>query len=488
MKSSGGVLAAYRPAAGVCTQPVLSAEVFTVPLGGGRHLVYAPLRRAAFVGNARVVNLLADLKDGRYDPAADPGGAAAEFLRKLEIVDAGPERRQITSFAGGPLPTTLTLFLTTACNLRCTYCYASAGDTPIKAMTLETAVRGIDFVVGNAVKKGQRNVEVAFHGGGEPTANWKVMTGAYDYAKAKADEHGLTLNAASASNGVLRDDQVDWIVAHLNGVSLSYDGLPEAHDRHRLTVAGQGSSHLVARTLRRFDEAGFPYGIRVTVTLDQIPKLADGVEYIFANFRPLRVQVEPAYQLGRWAEAASAETDQFIAAYRDAQARAAKYGRQITYSAARVEALVNHFCGISQDGFALSPDGNVSACYEVFSEDNPLADVFFYGKPDEGPAGGYRFNLPVLNNLRGQAVEHREFCRGCFAKWHCAGDCYHKSLTVNGRGEFAGSDRCHVTRELTKDQILARIEAAGGYVWHEPWEAGEFEGASAQSRGKEILA
>ena len=35
--------------------------------------------------------------------------------------------------------------------------------------------------------------------------------------------------------------------------------------------------------------------------------------------------------------------------------------------------------------------------------------------------------------------------------------------------------------------ILAKIEAAGGYFWHEPWGEAEIEGAG-RSRGKEILA
>ncbi len=163
-------------------------------------------------------------------------------------------------------------------------------------------------------------------------------------------------------------------------------------------------------------------------------------------------------------DAPSAETEDFIAAYRKAQAIAKKYGFEIFYSAARVGLLTNHFCGITQDTFALSPDGNVSACYEVFSEDLRFSDTFFYGKPDTN--GGYIFNLPVLNHLRNQAVQHRDFCQGCFAKWHCAGDCYHKALSVNGQEEFSGSDRCHITRELTKDQLLDRIYSSGG-IWHE---------------------
>ncbi len=462
--------------------PVISAELFTIPLEQNRHIVYAPLRRAAFVANASVVNFLADLKAGCYDQSADPDGSLAEFLRRLEILDAGPEQLPITEFSGDPEPTTVTLFLTTACNLRCTYCYASAGDTPTKYMPLEVAKRGIDFVAGNAAKRQAPYFEIAYHGGGEPSVNWRVMTESLDYAKQRAAALGLEVRAGSATNGVMNDAQIDWVIANLNSVNVSFDGLPSAHDRHRLTVLGQGSSHLVMHTIRRFDEANFPYGLRVTVTHDQIANLPDSIEFICANFRVEQIQVEPAYQLGRWTTAPTAETEDFIAAYREAQQRAHRYGREISYSAARLGALTNHFCGVSQDSFALSPDGNVSACYETFSEDNPWAKVFFYGAPEK-EAGKYRFNLPVLNNLRGLAVQHREFCQGCFAKWTCAGDCYHKALTISGDEEFQGSDRCHITRELTKDQILEKIATAGGLFWHE----GQLADENVSAKGKEMF-
>src|SRR5690554_2723536 len=124
--------------------PQVTAELFTITLEDNRHLVYAPLRRAAFVANSRVVNLLADLKAGCFDQTQDPDGSLVEFLRRLEILDTQPERQPLTEFTGDPEPTSATLFLTTACNLRCTYCYASAGDTPTKYMPLSTAQRGID--------------------------------------------------------------------------------------------------------------------------------------------------------------------------------------------------------------------------------------------------------------------------------------------------------------------------------------------------------
>jgi len=216
----------------------LSAEIYTIPLGEGRYLLYAPLRRAAFIANVRAVNFLADLKTGLYDTSADPDGALVQFLRKLEILDAEPESQPLTLFQGEPEPTTVSLFLTTACNLRCFYCYASARDTPKKFMPFEVAKRGIDSVSGNASRKQTGRFEVAYHGGGEPTLNWRVMTESLAYARDKAAELGLEFSAGAATNGVMNDTQIDWVIANLHSVSLSCDGLPSVNDQHRLMLNG----------------------------------------------------------------------------------------------------------------------------------------------------------------------------------------------------------------------------------------------------------
>lgn len=460
---------------------IINTELFSIPLENDSFIIYAPLRQAAFVANSAMVNFLADLKMGHYNRNLDTDGSLIEFLTRLEIINSSPEQLPVTVFENEPEPTSVTLFMTTACNLRCTYCYAAAGDTPLKSMTFETAKKGIDFIIANAVKRGEKHIEVAYHGGGEPTANWMVMTESFAYMKEQAKKYGLSSSAGVASNGVLKDNQIDWIIKNLDSVSLSFDGTPDVQDKHRITIQGKGSSEKVIHTIRHFDAANFTYGIRVTVTKEHIENLPGSVQYICENFKPVRIQVEPSYQIGRWEDAPSAETEDFIDAYRKAQAIAKKFGFEIYYSAARVGLLTNHFCGITQDTFALSPDGNVSACYEVFSEDLRFSDTFFYGKPD--PDGGYTFNLPVLSHLRNQAVQYRDFCQGCFAKWHCAGDCYHKALSVNGKNEFIGSDRCHITRELTKDQLLDRIYSSGGVFWHElPKQKG-----TKISKGKEIL-
>jgi uncharacterized protein len=346
-------------------------------------------------------------------------------------------------------------------------------------MSLENALRGINFVFDNAVRKGASAVEVGYHGGGEPTVNWPVLTASYAHARKRAAEAHLDLQASLATNGMVDDRQIDWIVQNLTGVSLSCDGLPAVHDRCRVTACGGGSSSRVAHTMRRFDQAAFNYGVRLTVTAEHIPALPDSVEYVCAEFKPKSIQIEPVYALGRGAEAAFSESDQFIEAYLAASRRAAGYGREISFSAARVGTLTNHFCSVSRDNFCLSADGNVTACYEAFSEDGPWAHVFFYGRPVPDSAG-FLFDEGVLDHLRGQTAVNRAHCRSCFAKWSCGGDCYYKWLATTGGGEFNGSPRCHIIRELTKEQILERIEGAGGLFWHE---SGCGNGAAAKENG-----
>jgi uncharacterized protein len=448
-------------------KPELSAEIFIIPMEENRYLVYAPLRKAAFVGNVSIVNFLADLKEGIYQTETDPDGTVSEFLRRLEIVDADAETPPSEVYGNIPEPTGVSLFLTTACNLRCTYCYASAGDTVREKMPLSVAMRGIDFVIRNALRRKAEHIEVNYHGGGEPTVHWTVLTRSLAYAQKQAEAQGLKVTASSATNGMLNDTQIDWIIANLQGVSLSFDGLPKAQDKHRIRPSGRGSSGRVIRTLHRFDESGFNYGIRMTATADLIPCMADSVDYLFSNFRPSSLQIEPAYQIGRYADQPSAETEEFLAAFREAQRRAKTHGRELAYSGARVGLLTCHFCAMSQDSFALLPDGTVSSCFEVYSHSNPYGNIFFYGK-EVGGTDNYHFDMERLTFLRRQAVQSREHCRGCFAKWTCAGDCYHKAVVVmGGAKEFVGTGRCHINRELTKDQILARIADAGGLCWHE---------------------
>jgi uncharacterized protein len=444
----------------------LTGELFIIPLEHARFLVYAPLQSSAFIGNAAVVRFLQALQStgGDLDCVPPQFENLIQLLLTLQILNPGTENLPLRTCDGEPQPVGVTLFLTTTCNLRCRYCYAASGDSPAKFMSLETAKKGIDFIFQNAVALKAGSVHVGYHGGGEPALNWAVLSASVAYARERASKEGIKLETSLATNAVLSDEKIDWLVRNMTGASVSFDGLPALHDLNRLTVSGEGTSARVMHTMRRLDAAGFGYGVRATILADQIELLPESVEFICANFQPKVVQVEPVYLLGRGSGAVSAETQTFVEFFRLARAVAKRRGGDLLFSGVKVASLSNHFCAATTDGFCLTPDGNVTSCFEAFSEETPLASRFFYGRPGAGP-GSFEFDPAVLSDLRSLGVENRVFCRECFARWTCAGDCLYKVLSANGGGDLAGSGRCHIIRELTKDLILEKVAESGGLVW-----------------------
>jgi len=115
-----------------------------------------------------------------------------------------------------------------------------------------------------------------------------------------------------ATNGVLNDSQTEWITRNLSGAMVSFDGLPAVHDRQRPARTGAQSSGRVIDTMRHFDEAGFGYGVRLTVLPDQVATLPDSVEFICSNFHPYAIQIEPVYQLGRWQDGPAPRLTSFL--------------------------------------------------------------------------------------------------------------------------------------------------------------------------------
>ena len=450
-------------------------ELFSIPLDDDRYLIYAPLCRTAFVCNKYTVNFIARLKKGVDENVSDSENEILTFLRQVKILDTASEKLPVTTHTGTPLPTSITLLLTTACNLHCSYCCVSAGDTKVKSMSLDTAKRGIDFIVSNAQKKnriakmlGQKLPVTAlglfYFGGGEPTAHWSVLTESFAYAQQKAKHLDLPLKVDLTTNGVLTNTQIDWFIDHFDSLQISFDGLPSIQDEHRRTAGGKGSSQAVMHTFRRFDAAHFPYLIKITLTETHYEHLSEAVTFLADSFTPRAIQVEPAMPIGRGEKTDSSNPALFIKSYINAHIVAREKGIKLEYSPVNLNKLSNHYCGTTQDMFVLSPDGNVSACYNCHSEEDALAHKFFYGKPFQQ---GYTFDMPVLEEIRTWGHRYQDFCKGCIAKWHCAGDCHYNTFNLKGEGEFTGTERCHITRELTKHALLIRIVESDGPFWHE---------------------
>jgi len=435
-------------------------DVYTIPFED-RSIVYVPRRHLAFAGNAGLVGYLqarARGTDSTRDPHIEAFLAAAGFDRP------GLECRRVELCEGEPCPSAAVLLMTNRCNLRCIYCYADAGAAPESAdMDWPTAKAAIDYAIANAQRPHAEPPSVTFHGGGEPTVHWDLMVRAAEYALEEDDRCRLSMS----SNGVWSDRQRAFVCEHFGDVSLSMDGIPEVQDRQRPRPDGGASFPAVMASVRALDEAGVTYGIRMTVMGDSVDALPEGVQLICESTSARSIQIEPTFTSGRgiYADISPDFADVFAERFMDAWSIGESLGRNVYYSGARPWVIAPMFCQAPLKAAVVTADGRLVTCFEVFSEQSPMAGSFTVGRVvgDE-----VRYDRSALQGYLDALQARRDECRDCFCYWHCCGDC----ATRRPGPRQANEGRCRATRKITLSLILSHMERGGG-IWQGLREAPE---------------
>ena len=407
-------------------------DLFAVEVENNLHLVYAPLdRRASLVDSESLYRLV-------MSRSTDQALGSASHLPR-EDTPVGP--------------VDLTLLLTTACNLRCTYCYASAGDRPAEFMSEATAWAAVEWGTATAKRRGT-SLSLGFHGGGEPSLNWDVLVSAWRRAVDMASEDRIALAGYVATNGVLAQERAIWVARNLSGASVSLDGLPSTSDRNRPSARGGSSWEECIATLRVFDTMFLPYGVRMTVTGADIQSMVASVAFICGKTKCRRIQIEPVFQKGRGEVHDSIDVDSFRTALREARTAGRLVGCDVVYSGGQVDRVSNDFCGLSTGAVAIMPTGRVSSCVEAFSESDPSALPFAFGRLDHGKL---ELEAERRSQLDRRQVQNLDHCQDCIAKWHCSGDCAQLGELESSR--FAGSARCDLNRAVVVDSVLELVLA-----------------------------
>jgi uncharacterized protein len=234
--------------------------------------------------------------------------------------------------------------------------------------------------------------------------------------------------------------------------TVSVDGLPEHHDLQRPKANGGGSFAEVERTLRIFDERGFFYAIRATITDRNVHSMAEMVEFFDDRFKVGDLQFDPLIHAGRCetsgCQGPSDEVyvEEFIRAYETARSR----NRLVGFSCLSFTALKTFYCCAVSDGFAVTHDGYVTACFEACRPEHPHADRFIYGQYDR-ERGGFDLDLEKLGRLQERNVHNLAFCRNCFCKYMCCGDCPMHSLKMGH--EMERGVRCKVTQAVARHRL-----------------------------------
>jgi uncharacterized protein len=433
-------------------------NVFAVPHDGG-YIVYAPLAGRIIHANGECV---AQLR--RYIETRDPsvvGEAVVRRLGGLGWLD-DPAEPVPLPFDRHYHPTSVTLFLTNRCNLRCTYCYAEAGEFEALEMAPEVYRAAIDLVVRNARRAGCP-AGVGFHGGGEPTMAWRTLTGAVEYARSEVGDKGVSF--AIATNGVMTREKAEYVAANFSMVTLSFDGPRDVQDEQRPLRNGTSSFDAVMTFVEVLERHGTPFVIRSTVTDCSLARQDELVDFFIDQTTCRQFHFEPVFVSGRQRKTVgrSVSSSTFAENFMVAFDQASRRGARLRYSAARLGVPFLSFCGVAQDPLSVTPDGDVTACFEVCRRGNPLSKSFFFGHYD-CEKGRFVIDMERLAQLRSVIVVNKPLCDDCIARWSCSGDCPVK-MGGNVFDFERPSPRCDINRAITKGLLVRAVE---GRLCHYP--------------------
>ena len=439
----------------------LSDEFFAIEDGPG-FILYAPHLPGAVRVNGATVRRLQSIASAQETLASLATPVLDDLLGSGVVVPREPALaidRFPTKTAYDPEG--LTLVLTTRCSLACRYCYASGGDRP-RVMTWDVARRGIDWFFGHTARAARPQARIMFHGGGEVTTESRLLRRCVDYVRCQGRLSGVQPSISAGLNGVMKRSMVRWVVENLDGATVSLDGLPEIHNSQRPLPTGRDSFPIVADTLHQFDDAGFQYGIRMTVTGSSVERLIESVTFACRTFNGRVIHVEPVFEVGRARvnDLGFPDPERFIAAFRAARSVARAEGRELRYSGVRFGDVTNKFCQVCDDLLVLTPDGDVTSCYEVGDRDDVRAGIFFYGRLNPS-TGSIDIDEDRLQRLRTLTVEHKPSCADCFCKWTCAGECAAKLAHSGSPWDATGSPRCVINRALTLDLLRECLDLGG---------------------------
>ena len=432
---------------------IVQGSLYCIKKSENQYILYAPLHGLALLVNDTYRRaLVTSLQSGGVNTL----GIEKRIIKELTTIPPQAEISIPPNWNQEFKPTSLTLFLTHKCTLRCRYCYCFGGKGKTMPQTL--ARKAIDIATKNTSDMKMQTFNLSFHGG-DVGACWDLFTNTVSYARERCAKLGLKTTISLGTNAFYTEKQATYIAQNIDNATVSLDGAPDCHDKYRCQPDGSPSSPDILRTLSIFNSFAFNYAIRMTVLQDTIEQLPNNVDFICAHSQAKQIRAEPMYLRGRAALENSALSppvpEQFVTQFKRARKIAQDHNRVLSYSGSRLGRIECSFCSHTDPTFGVTPEGNLTSCYEVLQPSDSLWDHFTYGQIDS-KTGEMHIKYESIRKIRETVIQKRESCRDCFCYSNCAGDCAAKATNpLEDDGSIP--DRCYITRHLTIDDLQTML-------------------------------
>jgi uncharacterized protein len=246
-------------------------------------VVLNPLARSIDLLDSRAIEIL------QSPGASDAWNAFPEFLRLcLErgyvYHEADDEEQRLRALEkkskelSDAEPLAFVVYVTFACNLRCTYCFESRSLQGQRGVIQPDVIDSLFRAI--AELQQQRNnpmpPEITLFGG-EPLLRGKAHEESITRILDSCKEKGFRISLIT--NGVELGGYSDLLSRYdIENIQITVDGPQRIHDRRRIFANGQGSFHRIVAGIDEALEKGLKISLRVNVDDENVaylPELAD---------------------------------------------------------------------------------------------------------------------------------------------------------------------------------------------------------------------
>lgn len=345
-------------------------------------------------------------------------------------------------------PFHLSLTLTHACNLACTYC--CMGEHHVRAMPRATAERALTLAAERASSETGGRLDVGFFGG-EPLLEWDTLTATATKARGLP---GLTTRLQVTTNGTLVDRERAKTLSALGvRTTVSLDGARASHDATRPRAGlGKRSSHdAVLRGIEALAEVGLFDDVVRVVSPDNVRSLRSDVAYL-ASLGPRTIHVVVAYDAPFTDADLEAWELELEGLAQDHVERYPRGGPRMPLFEDKIAAAVNgglgdgEGCSVGRWNVAVAPSGRLYPCDKLVGEDGPRESSRVVGHLDEGIVPSRR--LP-----RGSCAAE---CGACAERPRCGSTCACANLAETSASDLPGPTQCW------HERMVARLSDAVG--------------------------
>lgn len=320
------------------------------------------------------------------------------------------------------------LYVTTKCNLACTYCYQEENgynaDAPFcgrSNMSMEVAKAALDLSVRN------KSASTGFCiYGGEPLLCKDMIREFVEYCRDNKPE-GHIMRYKLVTNGVLMDeDFVKFATENEIGIALSHDGLMQ--DDCRVFANGKGTFDLLSDKIDLLLKYQPKAVSMTTVDPKCVTKLADSIKYLHdKGFKVFIIAPRLARECV-WdddsLELLTKEYEKLAEMYlewtlNDEEFFFAPFDSKISVHI-NGDARMRHTCDIGDKQPSILPDGRIYPCQQFIEEQFCIGNVF------DGIDARKMVEIRKLRNKKPTICadcDYREQCRYtcCCANYQCTG-------------------------------------------------------------------